>query len=268
MYSTYTWGPSGDVYFDTTNVLSGKRSLKIMGTGAMKQEFIPVEESAPYSVEWISKASSAGYTHGIYVQFYEADKSTTVGSELAYSDMTLTSWHTFREFGTIPSGARYARVRVRAAHVSATCYFDSVNFKYEKSECNVDLGGDFTIATATDKLEFDHETFDYGDDFDSSGYKYVAPASGSYAITTTVEISNSTYDFGGVVLHIYKNGSSVYSAARVASAGSGPYTATTRISVMLKLSADDEIEIYVVLDSFPSGTTVAESTSNVHILQM
>jgi hypothetical protein len=118
------------------------------------------------------------------------------------------------------------------------------------SSFTVDMDGDQTITISTwTKLQFDNEETDPDSDFDTTGYKFTAPANGQYFFHGRCRISGLTSNNDLVYLRFYVNDSQPSGDATEAVTGGYATTAHNwqfiSVSGVLNLTSGDEVTLWV-----------------------
>lgn len=177
------WGTDFD--FETSNVNSGDVAIKGVNVGPVKNiksvDF-PVEGGALYEFEVSGYVSTASENWQAAIYFYSGPNESGFLSASAINPNN-TSYETKRIQATAPSSARFGRVRLGAQSAgTANYYFDfAVVRKFQPAFEGYRSGSTQSIGTSTAaKVQLNGETFDYGGNFDTSNYEFVAPIDGWY----------------------------------------------------------------------------------------
>lgn len=118
------------------------------------------------------------------------------------------------------------------------------------SSFTVDMDGDQTITINTwTKLQFDNEETDPDSDFDTTGYKFTAPATGQYFFHGKCRISGLTSNNDLVFLRFYVNDAQPSGDATETVTGGYATTAHNwqfiTVSGVLSLTSGDEVTLWV-----------------------
>lgn len=114
---------AGAVILDSTTQIEGLYSLKFTsqgdGGGYAVSDYFEVREAATLFLNWMMKSTDAGVRNVVEVLWYTAAKAAISTSSL-YDDSTTnpTSWTEKTGSVTVPSTARYAKIRIYGCHSS------------------------------------------------------------------------------------------------------------------------------------------------------
>jgi hypothetical protein len=210
--SSHVYGSGEDVYVNTSIHNTGNRSLEFVKRESgdptriidVWTDFIPVSQDSLYGVETSTRRStdtiSTTPLHMAWIQYYEEDKTTVVGSGTTYfsisvSTISTTAWtRTIAKGIEPPTNARYARVAIRCsdAQENFTLYVDQARmFRFLPSAEATDTTGQALIAGSTwTTYTANTKVYDYGTNYNTSTYTFTAPSDGIYAATFHCEVDN------------------------------------------------------------------------------
>jgi hypothetical protein len=126
------------------------------------------------------------------------------------------------------------------------------------------MDGDQTITISTwTKLQFDNEETDPDSDFDTTGYKFTAPATGQYFFHGKCRISGLTSNNDLVYLRFYVNDAQPSGDATETVTGGYATTAHNwqfiAVSGVLSLTSGDEVTLWVYTTA---GTRTISASSS------
>jgi len=106
---------------------------------------------------------------------------------------------------------------------------------YRNSALTIDSG-------AIRKIDLNATTFNYGNDFDTANYRFVAPVTGLYQVNAAFQVDNIDALGQQVLVHIYVNGASYATSKDYAVAANNDPAAN--ISTLAYVEAGQYIELY------------------------
>lgn len=189
--TTGTWGSSGNVHYDTSEVKSAARAVMFRdGNGDLSSNLFAVEELEILGLRIKQKRQAAtGSTLVVYVDTYTADRTTSAGSVTAITTTDSASWLTEQGFAGIPSGARFARVRLAASSATTRkIYVDSVECFHQGLWCKGYRTSNQTSITtgALRQILLDVEKDPAGV---FASYAFTADRAGRYDLAMHIEVT-------------------------------------------------------------------------------
>ena len=197
------WGSGNAIYFDASTHQTGGRSIKIDTSalsaetlyGITSEELVPIPGDTLLAMVANLQASSGADTVWFTVEFFAADKTTSVGTASVQGALPVVgSWYRAVKIYKTLSTARYARFHVMLFNTSTgVLYVDYVKvfraFPAYRAYCNA---GITSAAPATPTVvPYDAETYDYGNNFDSAlAYDYTAPHYGIHNFSASAVIQD------------------------------------------------------------------------------
>lgn len=192
-----TWGPSAQIYVNTSETQTGGQSIEFRPVAANTQlqfrsGYFPVTAGDFYNVRADMKLGGTPTlgTLSVGLRFFDTNKSTvstnTIIGPLAASAISSSSFdrRTGANGATAPSNARFARVLFFHDDQGDTyslyldrceCFRDFPGFSARKS------GGSQTIPASTwTTYQANLEYFDKGGNYDTTTYQFTAPQTGFY----------------------------------------------------------------------------------------
>ncbi|MFB6199113.1 MAG: hypothetical protein ABEI52_12750, partial [Halobacteriaceae archaeon] len=115
----------------------------------------------------------------------------------------------------------------------------------------VDLGSNQSISeNSLEKVTLDSETYDTGNNFDTTNNNYTAPSAGKYHVKASLRWADGAYDDTKLVTYIYKNGNVELRHLDVFNESSVGVDNDTVVSSVLDLASNDTVDIR----AFQSGS--------------
>ena len=154
---------------------------------------------------------------------------------------------------TVPSGATLSIAgTINASSGTATGFGGDMTPFF-----NAYVSSGYTVSNqAYVKVQFNTETADSNNTYDTSNYRFTPGVAGKYKLTSTFSNDQSNNDaINNVVMEIYKNGSSLGAAAKsvVDYRNSEVTGAFVTVETIVDSDADDYFEVFVYV-SADSGT--------------
>lgn len=155
-YSNVSYG-AGTVAIDAVDQYQGINSLKFTslgdGGGYAISDLFAVTEGDILAVEWMMKSSAAGVRNTVDILWYTYAE-VSVSTSSIYDDSTTnpTSWTRKDGVVTVPSTARYAKLKITGCHSSDTTSgntrFDDMKVYVASFNANMTFAGDNTFSGA------------------------------------------------------------------------------------------------------------------------
>lgn len=265
------WGSAADVYVDYVNTLSGGRSLWFRNTSTTpvraQSDPILIEQLDVYAGSVFLKATStnAGDAHRVWVQFYQTDKATTVGSPFYIYNGRIDNsvgWYQVPLYHIqAPSNARWARIFVEKVTAAAHhLYVDSIKFNISPHACHV--LGSMTIGTSPPYIaDLTSIVYDYSGGVDLTNDWYQIQNPGVYLIYFTCPILNlsgaSRYAEARILYTPIGGGPGVLTSARVYGVAVGGTTNTLKVLYIINSNVGDLVQIQFLhndVTGVPTGT--------------
>lgn len=274
------WAIGGDnVYFDTTEVLTGEHSVKITNTSSggnirgVLSDLFPVTEGTLYSVELICKRAGNSSKMRISARWYQDDKSTFVaGGTSRTSTGSSTDWQRISGFDEAPANARYARLLVTLNETTGThtMYADRARLSAAPVSCRV-YQSSASVAVSSgspQQVDFDSESFDNVDNFDTSADEFTAPEDGNYLVQGQAGVQ-SLGNGKFVQAMIYKNSSLFQLGPRNYNHSGGTDDVLSSVVSVVSLVEGDTISLYVEHDEGSNLNLIeGEDGSNLNVQKM
>lgn len=271
--NTGTWGT--EINVDSSNGKLGIRALKLTYAASypvVHSNLFPVSDEQALQINTITKHDAAGQTSKIDVLFYSDYGTTAVGSAvtgISAADKNA-AWSNQRATVAVPSGAKFARLKVYGAGTS-THYvlYDMISCLASHGVAVVTLSGDQTIDKAADpvQLAFDTETADYGGNYNTTTYIFTARYTGYYHVDIYAELHYAGSDSCGARILVYVNNTPAhFGPIRGNGAGLGGLEGTNPVNVtfdqIIELNTGDTLKAYIVYTTDPTNNFHAESSSS------
>jgi len=250
---TGTWDT--DATFDPAQGLSGDGAVLLGDTpvaaSTRYEDFIAVTEGEPYRLSAVMQSDdiTAGYTFTTKIFWFDEDKvalgtpSTTIYSDVPASANT---WYTIAGLIDAPSGARHAKPQFEKSANEHFIIVDSFVFMPAVVAFHAYRNGAAQIAGtgAWTRMNMDGEVYDFGSHYNSSTYRFTAPATGVYALLAAQGMSapavGAQFDIA-----LYKNGAAWIKGTSVTNATSGNVIRGIVSHPGAYLVIGDYIEVYV-----------------------
>jgi hypothetical protein len=210
-----TWSTDIDESTAVGNRIGGKvihfKNTTPASNPDLTSDYIPIEGSAPYSIMTLVQADSiaAGNKVSLQVRWYDQTKSF-VSTDTIFNDIlpATGTWYELKSILVAPATSRFARVRITKINTAFNAYFDYAAIVRHPRCFHVTRSTNQTsFGPSNDLIEFDSETYDYGNMYDNAtNYDFEAPSDGLYSFVAGAQLG-SIDDGEGFAIKFYKNGS-------------------------------------------------------------
>lgn len=251
------WGT--DLDKNTSVFLSGDSSVEIKNTTptgdpGIATGYFPCEEGLPYLCRAVVRATSiaAGNTISAAIQWHEADKSYISGEYLHNAVLgAADTWTDLSIVSVAPSTARYGYLYLLKNNTAFTTYVDhlSAGVTQRSFLAFLDTSAQTVNDTATDKILFNAELYDYGGLFDAvTDNTFTVPRTGVYSLSAMLAVDGLD-DGDELALIWYKNTSGwQYGDFKTAYVTGNPLALTSSLSAVY-LQAGDAIDVRLAYDN-------------------
>ena len=213
-------------------------------------ELVPCAPGDPVLAEgWVyADTNSAGYNVSIGVDWFNS-VGTLLSTSWAF-DAHVTAANTWEfKSGVVEAPASTAQRGIRFGRTTDGLFFDSwfsgVGMAAFPKAFRAYRSSTQAIAYNTQTVvQFNTEDFDYGGVYDNSTYKFTAPATGLYSISSVVSFSSSFADQKGAALTMRKGGSTILCQTSMEASGASE-TVNLHQSTVVLLTAGEYVEMVI-----------------------
>jgi len=187
-----TWGPTGDIYVDPTNVLIGYQSLHFRSTATSPQivesYLFPVSGGELYSVSAVFQTDTFDSANRFKAEiiYLQADRSTVVSTYVVFNAYFAGGFWvtTSLDHSLAPAGARFAFLRLtKTSNSTHNIYIDGVRVFRGRAYCRAYLTSPYGVpGGGWSKVPFTATTFDNMNGFNLGTNEYDTQSAGFYLI--------------------------------------------------------------------------------------
>jgi len=256
---TGTWGTDFDR--ETSVLLGGQYSIKfISGTPAddptLVGDYRPVIPGMPYMASiWVRADSiAAGNTMTAFINWYTSEKVYISQSVIHNAVLgAANTWEERSAIFTAPATAAFARLFIRKNNTAFNGYYGFADFW--RAPRSFLAYRSAAVPASPTNIDFDNESYDYGNIFDTGTGKCTIPTDGLwhfYAQTYVVNLAA-----GGTVDIVLRNAGTPIAYGTTARAHALNDDCVAAVNFIGYLSKGDSIETYL---EYSSGTPSVAGT--------
>lgn len=221
-------------------------------------EFIPASDGSPYRMSAVVQATSvsAGRTVSIGLKWYDSGENL-LSTSYAHNAVlpAVGEWFDLTDILVAPAGARFMKPFVSKNSTAGAFYLhlDDIAVFEMPVVASAKLGSNQSVASGSHVvLQFSSEEYDYGANFDTTNYRFVAPSDGLYSISGSVSVAVSTAPDSGMYMFAWvrKNGVGIFPFGSendaTAAFSSSTYQWGLSLSSVEYLQSGDYIDVTVI----------------------